>query len=279
MSKAKSAGRNQCCCHAERDTAASLERLNLEAGLRRAVERNELELFYQPLVDPQRKLCAMEALIRWNHPKLGLLGPADFISLAEETGLIVPIGAWVVQQACRQSKLWLEAGYPQVRIAVNVSPLQFFYADFLETVCETLTAFNIGPGRLQVELTEGVVMRNFDGAVHEMEQLRDLGVGVALDDFGIGYSCLSYLQHIPLDSLKIDQSFVRELSSPRTAAVVETIARLARSLNLSVVAEGVETEEQFEALIKIGVNILQGYLISRPIPVAAMEERFLVHLT
>ncbi len=278
MYRAKSTGRNHCSCHAERASSQSLDRLHLEAGLARAVERKELELYYQPLVDPNRKLRAVEALLRWNHPKLGLLGPAEFVPLAEETGLIVPIGAWVVQQACRQIKLWQDAGYPAIRIAVNVSPLQFFYADFLETVCETLTAFHIGRGRLQVELTEGVVMRNFEGAVHEMERLRELGVGVALDDFGIGYSCLSYLQHLPLDALKIDQSFVRELSSPRTAAVVETIARLAKSLNLSVVAEGVETEEQFGALTKIGVNLLQGFLIARPLPVAALEEQFLLHL-
>jgi EAL domain-containing protein (putative c-di-GMP-specific phosphodiesterase class I) len=226
------------------------------------------------VVDTQRRLVSVEALIRWNHPKLGLLAPADFIPLAEETGMIVPIGAWVVQQACRQSKAWLDAGYPAIRIAVNVSPLQFFFADFLETVCEALTAFDIGPGRLQVELTEGVVTRNSDEAVHEMEKLRRLGVEVALDDFGIGYSSLSYLQHLPLDVLKIDQSFVREIHSPRTAAVVETIARLARSLNLSVVAEGVETEEQFEAVTKIGVDLIQGYLISCPVPSAVIEKFF-----
>ncbi len=275
MYDAKSSGRNRCACHTELASSTSLGRLNLESGLRKAVERNELELFYQPVVDTQRKLVSVEALIRWNHPKLGLLAPADFIPLAEETGMIVPIGAWVVQQACRQSKMWLDAGYPPLRIAVNVSPLQFFFADFLETVCEALTAFGIGPGRLQVELTEGVVTRNSEEAVHEMEKLRSLGVEVALDDFGIGYSSLSYLQHLPLDVLKIDQSFVREIHSARTAAVVETIARLARNLNLAVVAEGVETEEQFEALTKIGVDLIQGYLISCPVPSDVIETFFL----
>jgi diguanylate cyclase (GGDEF)-like protein/PAS domain S-box-containing protein len=275
MYHAKSSGRNRCACHAELTSSTSLGRLNLESGLRKAVERNELELFYQPVVDTQRKLVSVEALIRWNHPKLGLLAPADFIPLAEETGMIVPIGAWVVQQACRQSKAWLDAGYPPIRIAVNVSPSQFFFADFLETVCEALTAFGIGPGRLQVELTEGVVTRNSEEAVYEMEKLRDLGVEVALDDFGIGYSSLSYLQHLPLDVLKIDQSFVQEINLPRTAAVVETIARLARNLNLSVVAEGVETEAQLEALTRIGVDLIQGYLISCPVPSGVIEKFFL----
>jgi EAL domain-containing protein (putative c-di-GMP-specific phosphodiesterase class I) len=142
-------------------------------------------------------------------------------------------------------------------------------------VCEAMTVFDIGPGRLQVELTEGVVTRNSDEAVYEMEKLRDLGVEVALDDFGIGYSSLSYLQHLPLDVLKIDQSFVQEINLPRTAAVVETIARLARNLNLSVVAEGVETEAQLEALTKIGVDLIQGYLISCPVPSGVIEKFFL----
>lgn len=273
MYRAKSRGRNNYHCYENELGAGALERLNLESDMRHALERNEFELFYQPQVDLNGKLKGFEALIRWNHSKHGLLYPGHFIAIAEESGLIVPIGAWVLNQACRQMAAWRHTS-PNLRIAVNVSALQFYYADFVETVREALAEAQIEPSCLEIELTETLVMRNYEESVRQLERLRALGVSIAIDDFGTGYSCLSNLQRLPVNTLKIDKSFLTEIESSTNAAVVTAIAMLSRSLGLSVVAEGIERPEQLEVLKTIGVDLVQGYYLGRPLPADVTEDRF-----
>lgn len=274
MYRAKSRGRNSYHCYESEIGVGALERLNLESNMRRALERNEFELFYQPQVDLNGKLKGFEALIRWNHPEHGLLCPGHFIAIAEASGLIVPIGVWVVNQACRQLAAWRHKS-PDLRIAVNVSALQFYYADFVETVREALAEAQIEPSCLEIELTESLVMRNYEESVRQLERLRALGISIAIDDFGTGFSCLSNLQRLPVNTLKIDKSFLTEIESSTNAAVVTAIAMLSRSLGLSVVAEGVERPEQLEVLKTIGVDLIQGYLIGQPLPADITEDRFL----
>jgi diguanylate cyclase (GGDEF)-like protein len=278
MYRAKSRGRNGFHRYEREAGVGALERLNLESNMRRALERNEFELFYQPQVDLNGKLKGMEALLRWNHPKHGLLCPVHFISIAEESGLIVPIGAWVVQQACRQLAAWRNASR-SLKIAVNVSALQFYYADFVEMVREALASNRIDPSCLEIELTETLVMRNYEESARQLEKLRALGVSIAIDDFGTGYSCLSHLQRLPVNALKIDRSFLAEIELSTNAAVVTAIAMLSRSLGLSVIAEGIERPEQIEVLKKIGVDLVQGYLVGRPLPADVTEARFLERIT
>jgi diguanylate cyclase (GGDEF)-like protein len=273
MYRAKSRGRNGYHCYEQQIGVGALERLNLESNMRHALERNEFELFYQPQLDLSGKLKGFEGLIRWNHPKHGLLCPGHFISIAEESGLIVPIGDWVVKQACRQIALWRHK-CPGLKIAVNVSALQFYYADFVETVREALADAQIEPSCLEIELTETLVMRNFEESRRQLEKLRSLGISIAIDDFGTGYSCLSNLQRLPVNTLKIDRSFLTDIEHRTNAAVVTAITMLSRSLGLSVVAEGIEKPEQLEAIKKIGVDLLQGYLLGRPAPADITESKF-----
>ncbi len=273
MYRAKSRGRNGYHLYEREIGSGALERLTLESNMRHALEREEFELFYQPQVNLEGGLMGFEALLRWNHPKHGLLCPGDFISIAEESGLIIPIGAWVVKQACRQLAVWKHAS-PALKIAVNVSALQFYYADFVDTVRQDLAAANIDPGALEIELTETLVMRDFEESVRQLERLRALGIGIAIDDFGTGYSCLSNLLRLPVNTLKIDRSFVTEIERSANTAVVTAISMLSRNLGLSVVAEGIEHAGQWEAIKKIGVDLVQGYLVGRPQPAGITEDRF-----
>jgi diguanylate cyclase (GGDEF)-like protein len=273
MYRAKTCGRNGYRCYEPEVGVGALERLNLEGNMRRAVERNEFELYYQPQIDLSGKLKGFEALLRWNHPTRGLLYPGDFISIAEESGLIVPIGAWAVKQACHQVASW-SGSIPDLKIAVNVSALQFYYGDFVETVREALAEAQVQPSCLEIELTETLVMRNYEESVRQLEKLRSLGVSVAIDDFGTGYSCLSNLQKLPVNSLKIDRSFLIDIEHSTNAAVVTAIAMLSRSLGLSVVAEGIERQEQLDVIKKIGVDLVQGYLLGLPLPAHTTEDRF-----
>lgn len=243
------------------------ERFRLAAYLRRAVDLGELELHYQPVVDLRSgQVTGAEALVRWRHPELGLVSPAAFIPIAEQSGLIIPIGEWVLREACRQGAAWWQAGRP-LHMAVNVSAVQLADPEFVATVEASLQEAGLPPGLLELELTERVVMSDVEESVSRMERLRQLGVTLAVDDFGTGYSSLSYLPRLPLNTLKIDRSFVKDLylGSP-TYAVVRAIVSLAQSLDLDVLAEGVETEAELAVLRDLGCQLAQGYLFGRPLP-------------
>jgi diguanylate cyclase (GGDEF)-like protein len=261
MYHAKNNGKNDVSLFLDRDQAAGLERLRLENALRRALENHELDLLYQPVISMNGQLDALEALITWNHPVYGTISPKQFIPIAEETGLIVAIGSWVIQEACLAASRWHKAGFPEARISVNVSALQFERRDFVDAVAAALAMSGLPARSLTLELTESYVMRDLPQSVARMAKIRDLGVSIAIDDFGTGYSSLSYLNTLPVDSLKIDQSFVRNLQEPDgSLPVVQGIVRLAHSMNLTVVAEGVETREELELVRLLGCDKVQGNL-------------------
>jgi diguanylate cyclase len=262
-------------------TVSAQEKLELENDLRKAIERDELQVYYQPLVDLQsRELQGFEALLRWQHPKLGLMPPAKFIPVAEESGLILPIGTWVLEQACRQNAAWQREGLKPVRVSVNVSAPQFDRPDFLETVTRALAHAGLRPEFLELEVLESMLVTQLEESIKRMDDLRSLGVKIALDDFGTGYSSLSYLQRLPIDTLKIDRSFISTLESndPNSSAerralpLIQAILTMAHSLELQVMAEGVERKEQLETLIKLGAQGAQGYFFSPPVPVAAARK-------
>jgi diguanylate cyclase (GGDEF)-like protein/PAS domain S-box-containing protein len=269
MYQAKAAGRNTLRFFDPQTQAIISARVALEASLRQALVQDQLVLHYQPQLGPQLRCIGVEALVRWQHPQRGLVPPAEFIPLAEDTGLIVPLGQWVVQAACRQLAAWAQqVCTAHLCIAVNVSPRQFEQPDFLASVLRALDASGAPPKRLKLELTENMLVSNIDDIISKMLALRALGVGLALDDFGTGYSSLSYLKRLPLDQLKIDQSFVRDLiSSPADAAIARSIVTLGQSLGMLVVAEGVETAEQHQVLLAMGCDAFQGYQFARPVPV------------
>jgi diguanylate cyclase (GGDEF)-like protein len=252
----------------------ALKRLALENSLRRALERREFEVYYQPQVDINSgRVFGVEALVRWQHPEMGLVSPAEFIPLAEDTGLIVPIGEWVLRTACAQSKSWQEAGFAPLSVAVNLSARQFQQQNLSSVVARILQETGLDPHYLELELTESSIMENAESAVRTLGELKEMGVKIAVDDFGTGYSSLGYLKRLPIDKLKIDQSFVRDVTTdPDDAALVMAIIALAHNLRLEVVAEGVETEEQRRFLHLLRCDGWQGYLFSKPLPVGAFEE-------
>jgi diguanylate cyclase (GGDEF)-like protein/PAS domain S-box-containing protein len=273
MYQAKSAGRNTLRFFDPQIQATIAARTALEADLQLALTQQQLFLVMQPQVTGER-ISGVEALVRWRHPARGIVSPAEFIPVAEETGLIVAIGQWVLEAACAQLAAW--AGQPvlgELSIAVNVSPRQFQQPDFVDSVFAALKASGADPHKLKLELTEGMLVSGIDDVVARMTQLKNTGVGFALDDFGTGYSSLAYLKRLPLDQLKIDQSFVRDiLIDPNDAAIAQIIIALADSLELAVIAEGVETPEQRTELIALGCRNYQGYLCSRPLPVGELED-------
>ena len=248
--------------------ARAFERLTLETSLRRALERNELCLYYQPRVAVNgERIVGFEALLRWKHPDLGFVSPAQFIPLAEETGLIVPIGEWVLREACRQAKAWQDAGAAPVRMAVNLSTVQFTQPNLPQVVRDALANSGLDADWLELELTESTVMRDAGAAVETLARLKSEGVHLSIDDFGTGYSSLAYLKRFPIDALKIDQSFIREsTTNPDDAAIVTSILLMAKSLKLGVVAEGVETASQLAFLRVLQCDEVQGYLFSPPVP-------------
>jgi EAL domain-containing protein (putative c-di-GMP-specific phosphodiesterase class I) len=268
MYHAKDSGRNIYQFYSESMNARALERLNLESRLRKALEQDEFLLYYQPQLDLRsNRITGVEALIRWQNPKMGLVSPADFIPLAEETGLIVAIGEWALFTACAQVKTWLNAGLPPLEMAVNLSSVQFRQSKLTNTIEQALKAANLAPQHLKLELTESMIMHQAQDTIATLHQFKEMGVGLSVDDFGTGYSSLSYLKRFPLDSLKIDRSFVKDITSdPDDAAITNAIIAMAHSLNLSVVAEGVETPAQLEFLRTHGCDTIQGYLLSKPLP-------------
>ncbi|MEW6646231.1 MAG: EAL domain-containing protein [Pseudomonadota bacterium] len=268
MYRAKERGRNIFQFYTAALTANALERFQLEVALRQALERDEMVLYFQPKVNlADGKTYAVEALVRWRHPELGLVAPDRFIGLAEETGLIQPIGAWVLRTACRQMKQWLDMGLPLEHVAVNLSGVQILRGGIVTTVWQVLQETGLAPQHLELEITESVIMGHAEETIRVLDELRALGVSLAIDDFGTGYSSLSYLKRFPIDTLKVDRSFVRDIpNDANDAAIIRAVIALGRSLQLDIVAEGVETAEQQAFLLQEGCTTAQGYLFSKPVP-------------
>ena len=274
MYLAKENDRNNYQFYSPELNARNLERLQMELRLRHALEEGEFLLYFQPQIDARDgKIVGAEALIRWLEPELGLIPPGRFIPLAEETGQIQAIGEWVLQQSCRHLKKWQEMGLTNLPIAINLSARQFKQSSFVDTIGQTMAEHKLPAHLLELELTESMLMKDVPQTTAKLNQLKKMGFRISIDDFGTGFSSLNYLRHFPLDVLKIDQSFVRELFDEGAAlAIIESIIALARSLGMRTVAEGVETAEQRAILESSGCDILQGYLISRPLPEAEFLE-------
>ncbi|KQQ89108.1 EAL domain-containing protein [Massilia sp. Leaf139] len=274
MYRAKKLGRNNFQFYTPAMNEESLERVRIESALRNAVERNEFVLHYQPQLDMKTgKVCGMEALIRWHSPELGMVPPSRFISIAEETGMIVAIGAWVLRTACAQNKAWQDAGFDKLRVAVNLSARQFGAADLIENLASVLAETGLEPKYLEIELTESLFMSDITPAVELLHKIKALGVNLSIDDFGTGYSSLSYLSRFPIDVLKIDRSFVADITrDANDEAIVTSIIALAHNLKLAVIAEGVETGEQLDYLRRHGCDEMQGYYFSKPLPAGEFEQ-------
>jgi diguanylate cyclase (GGDEF)-like protein/PAS domain S-box-containing protein len=266
MYHAKENGRNNYQFFKQEMNVRASERQFIEAGLRVALERNELSLHYQPKINlGTGAIVGVEALLRWKHPERGFIPPAQFIPIAEDTGLILPIGQWVLREACRQSREWLDAGFAPIPMAVNISAVEFRSMDFVESVRAALNESKLDPRFLELELTETVLMKHAASTVSMLKALKVIGVQLTVDDFGTGYSSLSYLRQFPVDSLKVDQSFVHEISSQRDdAAIVSAVISMGNSLKKRVIAEGVETREQMDFLTAEGCEEAQGYYFNRP---------------
>ena len=275
MYQAKSAGRDTLRFYDPAMQAVQDARTELESDLRCALEGNQFRLYYQAQVDHTGLILGAEALIRWQHPQRGLVTPMEFIPLAEEMGLILHIGQWVLETACAQLKIWeADPLTHDLQLAVNVSARQFHQPDFVEQVRQTLRIHAVTPGLLKLELTESLVLDNIDDAIVKIQALREVGVRISMDDFGTGYSSLSYLTQLPLDQLKIDQSFVRNIGVKHSdAVIVQTIIGMAHNLGMEVIAEGVETENQRAFLEQHGCALCQGYLFGRPVPIESFEAR------
>jgi diguanylate cyclase (GGDEF)-like protein len=278
--RAKEQGRNNYQLYTPAMNARAFERLALENSLRKALERKEFLLHYQPQTDMRTgAIVGVEALLRWQHPDLGLVYPSEFIPIAEETGLIVPLGEWVLRTACVQARAWQTLGLPPFTVAVNLSARQFLQQDLVDTVARILKETGVDPRSLEIEITESIAMQNADYTIVVLRDLKEMGILIAMDDFGTGYSSLSYLKKFPIDSLKIDQSFVRDITTDlNDAAIANAIIVLAHSLKLNVVAEGVETAAQEAFLKEHRCDRLQGYLFSTPIPAPLFEAFFRRHL-
>jgi diguanylate cyclase (GGDEF)-like protein/PAS domain S-box-containing protein len=273
--RAKNDGRNTSRAFTPDMSEGAVERLELESALRQAVSNQELTLHYQPKVNLSGEIVGLEALVRWKHPTLGMIPPAKFIPLAEDTGLILQIGGWVLEEAARQTRQWMNAGIDVVPVAVNVSTVQFKQPDFIATISTVLNGSGI-PGKwLEIELTETVLMRNMCDAADKLARLKDMHVDVAIDDFGTGYSSLAYLQRLSIDTLKIDHSFISTIESERSSTsgktIIAAIVSMAKNLGLTIVAEGVETQAQRQFLLDLGCDGMQGYLFGRPAPAALIE--------
>jgi diguanylate cyclase (GGDEF)-like protein/PAS domain S-box-containing protein len=274
MYRAKEEGRNAVRFFDPAMQAALENRIKLEVELRHAIPGNELRLYYQAQVNDTGKVVSAEALIRWEHPQRGLVSPAQFIPLAEDSGLILPIGAWVLETACAQLKAWERSDSTRgLKLAVNVSARQFLQADFASSTRNVVVQSGIDPSLLKLELTESIVISNVADTIEKMHQLKALGIRFSMDDFGTGYSSLAYLKRLPLDQLKIDQSFVRDISNdPNDAAIVQTIITMGHTLGMNVIAEGVETAEQLAFLKQHQCHTYQGYFFSRPVPIVEFEK-------
>ena len=268
MYQAKESGRNAYRFHTEEMNVNAVDHLQIRNGLRQALDKHEFELYYQPQIGlASGAVIGVEALLRWRHPELGMLSPMRFISVAEDSGLIVPIGEWVLQEACRQAVAWQRAGLLRMTMAVNLSAVQFKRGDLEFSVTRALTSSGLDPALLELELTESILIQDADTVLGKVRRLKALGIKLAIDDFGTGYSSLSYLKRFDVDKLKIDQSFIRDMADdPNDAAIVRAIIQMARSLNLKTIAEGVEDERQLSLLRLQHCDEIQGYYFARPLP-------------
>jgi len=267
MYRAKELGRNKAVYYTAEMNAGSRKQLAMETNLRKALERNQLKLFYQPKIDISRNtIIGVEALLRWEHPTMGFISPLDFIPVAEDTGLIVPIGEWVLHTAFRQLQQWHNAGFTGLTVAVNLSSAQLSRPGFEDVVAQALDESGLDAGMTELEITENVAMENIDSAIIILEKLKCMGINIAMDDFGTGYSSLSYLRRLPIDTVKIDKSFVREIpDSADDVTIAQAIIAMAQSLKLSLIVEGVENVRQLNFFRQQGVHIVQGYLFSKPV--------------
>ena len=268
MYRVKEHGRNNYRFYTPEMSHMALDRLDMEGNLRRALERDELEVYYQPIVSlATGGVVGAEALLRWKHPRIGMIPPSEFIPLAEETGLIIQIGDLVLHQVCHQIRAWRDAGLPPLHVAINISARQFRQEDLAGHVRSVLAETGLDGSALEFELTESMVMHDIENTLLTLRELKALGASLSLDDFGTGYSSLAYLKRFPIDTLKIDRSFVRDINSDSDdAAIAHAVIAMAHSLGLQVVAEGVETETQLELLRTYHCDRFQGYLFSRPVP-------------
>ena len=278
MYQAKDAGRNTFRFYQQRMQEAADSRLLVEKNLRAALSRNEIFLHYQPQLSDDNKLLGAEALIRWQHPELGMISPVEFIPIAEETGLIIPLGQWVIETVCEQIKSWDKQELHIPHIAINISAKQFHQADFVSMLVHTIFEHHIKPSRVMLEITEGVFLGNLEEAIDKMNALKQSGFTFSIDDFGTGYSSLTYLKRLPFDQLKIDQSFVQGLiNHPTDAAIVKAIVAMAKSMNLDLIAEGVETAQHLSYLSDFGCHAYQGYYFSKPLTVEQLSEYIKEH--
>ena len=279
MMKAKQQGGDHYEFYATAYNIGSSDRLALQTSLRYALEREELEVYYQPQVNLKTgEIFGAEALVRWQHPERGLVLPSKFIPIAEETGLIVPIGEWVLYTACKQVKVWQNSGFPSLQIAVNLSSRQFSQLDLRHRLVQIIINTGIEPKYIELELTESMLVQNTEVAIRRLNALKALGVKIAIDDFGTGYSSLSYLQQFPFDVLKIDRCFIRNITeNTSNAAITEAIIAMAKNLNLKLIAEGVETEDELSFVCQHQCDGMQGYLFSRPVPVQEFHQLLLTN--
>jgi len=273
MYKAKNAGRNTFRYFAESARQQLASRFSIENALRRALERNEFELYYQPVVQARTgKVLAVEALLRWQSSEVGSISPMEFVPMLEESGLIIPVGQWVLENACRQNVLWQQMGIRDLKVNVNMSAKQLLHKNLIKQVNEALDSTGLRPHLLDVEITESLLIDDFSNTIHILDMLNETGISLSVDDFGTGYSSLSYLKRMPVDTLKIDQSFVRDITvNIDDGAIVEAICALSKSLRFKVTAEGVETPQQLAFLRHVGVNAVQGFMFSHPMPAADLE--------
>lgn len=267
MYRAKTAGKNNFKFYKSAMSAEVLKRMEMERALRRAIEKDQFTLLYQPQVDLHTgNILGVEALLRWQHSALGAVSPAEFIPLAEDSDLIITIGEWVLNKACRQNVIWQKAGLPRLRMAVNFAARQFAHDSLIDTVSSALKNSGLAAKYLEVEITEGSAMQDVNTSISKLHALKSLGVSISIDDFGTGFSSLSYLKRFPVDTLKIDQSFMKEIpKETRDAAIVTTISEMAHNLDMQVLAEGVENKEQLAFLRTQGCDVVQGYLFSKPV--------------
>ncbi|MGA2225839.1 MAG: bifunctional diguanylate cyclase/phosphodiesterase, partial [Syntrophobacteraceae bacterium] len=274
MYNAKEQGRNNYQFYSEAMNASSFKRLSLENALRKALDRQEFLLYYQPQIDINSgKIVGLEALLRWKHPEIGLVPPGDFIPLAEETGLIVPIGEWVLSTACIFNEALQKMGMSPIRMAVNISSIQFRPYSLVASITRALKESGLDSSLLEIELTESAIMKNMEESSSILRELKQMGLRVAIDDFGTGYSSLAYLKRFPLDILKIDRSFIRDIPGDRdNEAIAAAIIAMAHSLNLEVIAEGVETEIQLAFVREHGCDAVQGYFYSPALPGEEIKE-------
>ena len=268
MYRVKEHGRNNYRFYAPEMTHMALDRLDMEGNLRRALERDEITVYYQPIVSLKTgAIIGAEALARWNHPRIGMIHPPEFIPLAEETGLIIPLGERILRLVCTQLAAWRNSGMPELQVALNISARQFRQNNLCDLLRQLLDETGLKGDAIEFELTESMVMHDVENAITMLRELKDLGIALALDDFGTGYSSLAYLKRLPIDALKIDRSFVRDIDQQADdAAIAHAVIAMAHTMELRVIAEGVENHEQLELLRKFGCDDFQGFLFSRPVP-------------